>query len=44
MNSSEEKIINAFKKKDWQESQSMDSWRVFKIISELSKALKSWPE
>ena len=34
MNSSEEKIIDAFKKKDWQEIQSVDSWRVFKIISE----------
>jgi len=34
MNSSEEKIIDAFKKKDWQEIQSADSWKIFKIMSE----------
>ena len=34
MTSSEEKIIDAFKKKDWQEIQSADSWKIFKIMSE----------
>lgn len=34
MASSEEMIKNAFKKKDWQEIQISDSWRIFKIISE----------
>jgi uncharacterized protein (TIGR00730 family) len=34
MASSEEKIINAFKKKDWAEIQISDSWRIFKIMSE----------
>jgi len=34
MTSSEEKIIDAFKKKDWQEIQTADSWNIFKIMSE----------
>jgi len=34
MTSSEEKIIDAFKKKDWQEIQTADSWKIFKIMSE----------
>ena len=34
MASSEDKIINAFKKKDWAEVQISDSWRIFKILSE----------
>jgi uncharacterized protein (TIGR00730 family) len=34
MASSEEKIIDAFKKKDWQEIQTADSWNIFKIMSE----------
>ena len=32
--SSEEKIIKAFKEKDWNEIQATDSWRIFKILSE----------
>jgi len=32
--SSEEKIIRAFKEKEWNEIQASDSWRVFKILSE----------
>ncbi len=35
MNDNEEKIIDAFKKKDWQEIQSADSWKIFKVMSEL---------
>jgi len=34
MSSSEEKIKNAFKKKDWNEIKSEDSWNVFKIMAE----------
>src|SRR4030042_4380988 len=34
MTSSEEKIIDAFKKKDWQEIQTANSWNIFKIMSE----------
>lgn len=34
MTNSEEKILDAFKKRDWQEIQSSDSWRIFKIMSE----------
>lgn len=34
MKNSEDKIIDAFKKKDWQEIQSADSWKIFKIMSE----------
>ncbi|MBP1667724.1 MAG: hypothetical protein H6Q21_90 [Bacteroidetes bacterium] len=34
MTNSEEKIIDAFKKKDWQEIQTADSWNIFKIMSE----------
>jgi uncharacterized protein (TIGR00730 family) len=34
MTSSEDKIIDAFKKKDWQEIQTADSWNIFKIMSE----------
>ncbi|MBN1159289.1 MAG: TIGR00730 family Rossman fold protein [Bacteroidales bacterium] len=34
MNNGEEKIIDAFKKRDWQEIQTSDSWRIFKIMSE----------
>jgi hypothetical protein len=34
MASSEDKIIDAFKKKDWQEIQTADSWKIFKIMSE----------
>ena len=32
--SSEEKIISAFKDKEWNEIQASDSWRIFKILSE----------
>jgi uncharacterized protein (TIGR00730 family) len=32
--SSEEKIIKAFKDKEWNEIQASDSWRIFKILSE----------
>jgi uncharacterized protein (TIGR00730 family) len=32
--SSEEKIIKAFKQKDWNEIQAADSWKIFKILSE----------
>jgi len=35
MTPNEDKIIDAFKKKDWQEIQSSDSWKIFKIMSEL---------
>ena len=35
MTNGEEKIIDAFKKREWQEIQSAESWRIFKIISEL---------
>ena len=34
MTHGEEKIIDAFKNKDWQEIQSADSWGIFKIMSE----------
>ncbi len=34
MSSSEEKIINAFKQKDWNEIMSSDSWQIFKIMAE----------
>jgi uncharacterized protein (TIGR00730 family) len=34
MSSSEEKIIRAFKDKDWNEIQASDSWKIFKIMSE----------
>jgi len=34
MASSEDMIKNAFKKKDWAETQVSDSWRIFKILSE----------
>ncbi len=34
MKNNEDKIIDAFKKKDWQEIQSADSWKIFKIMSE----------
>jgi len=32
--SSEEKIIKAFKEKDWNEIQAADSWKIFKILAE----------
>lgn len=32
--SSEEKIIRAFKEKDWSEIQAADSWKIFKILAE----------
>ena len=32
--SSEEKIIRAFKEKDWNEIQASDSWKIFKILAE----------
>jgi len=32
--SSEEKIIKAFKEKEWMELQASDSWRIFKILAE----------
>ncbi len=32
--SSDDKIISAFKEKDWNEIQATDSWRIFKILSE----------
>jgi uncharacterized protein (TIGR00730 family) len=34
MTSSEEKIIKAFKEKEWNEIQASDSWRIFKILAE----------
>ena len=34
MSSSEDKIISAFKEKDWNEIQASDSWKIFKIMSE----------
>jgi uncharacterized protein (TIGR00730 family) len=34
MSTSEEKIIRAFKEKDWNEIQASDSWKIFKIMSE----------
>src|SRR6056297_4241293 len=34
MSRSEEKIIRAFKQKDWNEMQTSDSWQIFKIMSE----------
>jgi uncharacterized protein (TIGR00730 family) len=34
MTTGEDMIKNAFKKKDWAETQISDSWRIFKIISE----------
>ena len=33
-NQEEEKIIEAFKDKDWNEIKSSDSWAIFKIMSE----------
>ena len=34
MSKSEEKIIRAFKKKNWNEIKTSDSWKIFKIMSE----------
>jgi len=34
MMSGEEKIVSAFKSKDWQEIKAEDSWKIFKIMSE----------
>jgi uncharacterized protein (TIGR00730 family) len=34
MSSSEDKIKDAFKKKNWNEIQTSDSWKIFKIMSE----------
>jgi len=34
MSSSEEKILKAFKAKDWNEIKASDSWQIFKIMSE----------
>ncbi len=34
MSSSEEKIIKAFKEKDWNEIKTSDSWQIFKIMAE----------
>ncbi len=34
MSRSEEKIIKAFKQKDWNEIKTSDSWQIFKIMSE----------
>jgi uncharacterized protein (TIGR00730 family) len=34
MSSGEEKIIKAFKQKDWNEIKTSDSWQIFKIMSE----------
>lgn len=34
MSSSEEKIIQAFKEKDWKEIKTHDTWQIFKIMSE----------
>ncbi len=34
MSSSEDKIKSAFKKKNWNEIKSYDSWAIFKIMSE----------
>lgn len=34
MVSGEEKIVSAFKSKDWQEIKAEDSWKIFKIMSE----------
>jgi uncharacterized protein (TIGR00730 family) len=34
MSSSEEKIIKAFKERDWNEIKTTDSWQIFKIMSE----------
>jgi uncharacterized protein (TIGR00730 family) len=35
MTSSEDKIVSAFKSKDWQEIKAEDSWKIFKIMAEL---------
>jgi uncharacterized protein (TIGR00730 family) len=35
MNKSEEKIIRALKKKDWNEIKTADSWAIFKVMSEM---------
>jgi len=34
MSSAEDKIKNAFQRKDWHEIQSSDSWKIFKIMAE----------
>ena len=34
MSSSEDKIIRAFKERDWNEIKTSDSWKIFKIMSE----------
>ena len=34
MSSGEEKIKMAFQKKNWNEIQTSDSWKIFKIMSE----------
>ncbi|MCF8378066.1 MAG: TIGR00730 family Rossman fold protein [Bacteroidales bacterium] len=34
MSTSEEKIVKAFKQKDWNEIQTHDTWQIFKIMSE----------
>ncbi|MFN8208123.1 MAG: TIGR00730 family Rossman fold protein [Bacteroidales bacterium] len=35
MTSGEDKIVSAFKSKDWQEIKAEDSWKIFKIMAEL---------
>lgn len=35
MTSGEDKIVSAFKNKDWQEIKAEDSWKIFKIMAEL---------
>jgi uncharacterized protein (TIGR00730 family) len=34
MSSKDDKVVKAFKEKDWNEIQASDSWRIFKIMSE----------
>ena len=34
LSKNEEKIKRAFKKKDWNEIKTSDSWKIFKIMSE----------
>jgi hypothetical protein len=40
MSSSEEKIIKAFKQKDWNEIKTENSWDIFKIMSEFVEAFE----
>ena len=41
MNSSEEKIKQAFKDHNWNEIKTQDSWVIFKVMAEMVEVLKN---